>query len=324
MGKIHNPHDTFFKAAMTNVKVATEFLQHHLPGHLQSLLALETLDLQSGTYINQALEISASDLLFKVNYKEELGYAYIYVLIEHQSYIDNLMPFRTLEYITSIWREIVKKDEQISRNKNYKLPLIIPLVFYNGSEKYDGPKDIKDLIAAPSELIDAFLLKPFELIDLNEISDAEMKDRKWAGVLEFLMRHIHEKEALNYIQSLMDFIRFVFKEGATDLGTVVLKYFLCQSKTANPVELTKTLKMGLTEDSKMGTLIDYLVEEKKGAWLQEGVQTGEKGLFIRQLEYKFKTISPTYRQKIQEAGSEPLLKWSEKILESQSLEEVFE
>ena len=92
--KIVHAHDKFFKTSLSNVQVAKSFFQHHLPSTVQSYLDFNSLELQPVTYINHALQSSASDILYKVNYLKSKSAAYICILSEHQSSIDPLMAFR--------------------------------------------------------------------------------------------------------------------------------------------------------------------------------------------------------------------------------------
>ena len=59
----------------------------------------------------------------------------IVILIEHQSTINQNMPFRFLEYIARIYEKITTKDEKFGR-KLVKLPIPEFYVFYNGKEDY--------------------------------------------------------------------------------------------------------------------------------------------------------------------------------------------
>ena len=59
----------------------------------------------------------------------------IIILIEHQSTINQNMPFRFLEYIARIYEKITTKDEKFGR-KLVKLPVPEFYVFYNGKEDY--------------------------------------------------------------------------------------------------------------------------------------------------------------------------------------------
>jgi len=55
-------------------------------------------------------------------------------------------------------------------------------------------------------------------------------------------------------------------------------------------------------------------------WLEQGEST----LLLQQLKSKFKTIPDFYRQKIAKANSETLLIWGIRVLDSRTIEEVFE
>ena len=72
----------------------------------------------------------------------------IVILIEHQSTINENMPFRLLEYITRIYEKITKSKNKFGR-KLIQLPVPEFYVFYNGKEDYPTEKTLK--------LSDAFL-----------------------------------------------------------------------------------------------------------------------------------------------------------------------
>ena len=78
----------------------------------------------------------------------------IVILIEHQSTINQNMPFRFLEYITRIYEKITTKDEKFGR-KLVKLPVPEFYVFYNGKEDYP--------VESVMKLSDAFMQLDDEL-----------------------------------------------------------------------------------------------------------------------------------------------------------------
>lgn len=328
MNIVHNPHDNFFKNSLSNLKVAKEFFQQHLPTEAQQQLELNSLELQSGTYIDQALKHTASDILYKVNYIDGTGSAYLYILAEHQSSVDTHMPFRLLRYIISIWTEHLKKY------KDDKLPLVIPLVFYNGPQKYNGPTDIRELIKAPKELIDLFLFTPFHLIDTQVISDKDLREKHWAGLMTYVMKHIYAREALNYVEDLVEFVKHICQAGGgSHYGTSALYYFVTQTNTTDPGQLLEALTQGLAQEGKiMSTVAEYWTEKYKDTWVKTGIeqgieqgeQQGERKLLIRLLKRKFNGVPEGYKQRIKYASSENLLKWADKVLDSNTIEEIFD
>lgn len=119
----HSPHDAVFKHILSHRATARDFLLIHLPEHLRMLCDLRTLQLESGSFIEEDLRASHSDILYSL--KTRTGEGYIYVLIEHQSSPDRHMAFRLMRYaIAAMQRHLDKGHRQ--------LPLVIPLLFYHG------------------------------------------------------------------------------------------------------------------------------------------------------------------------------------------------
>jgi predicted transposase/invertase (TIGR01784 family) len=115
--KIQNPHDRFFKETFGNVAVAKDFLNNYLPQNIIKIIDVDTLEPQKDSFINEELQESFSDLLFKADINK--SEAYIYFLFEHKSYISKDIAFQLLKYMIEIWEAKTKKE------KTYKLPMII-------------------------------------------------------------------------------------------------------------------------------------------------------------------------------------------------------
>lgn len=94
------PHDATFRQFLANPDVARDFMTLHLPAELQALCDLNTLKLESGTFVEDDLRQYASDILWSM--KTTTGDdGYIHLLLEHQSSADKNMAFRQLRYAVS-------------------------------------------------------------------------------------------------------------------------------------------------------------------------------------------------------------------------------
>jgi len=91
------PHDAIFRQMLTQKEVARDFLQLYLPAPFLSICDLNTLQLASGSFIEEDLRSSYSDILYSL--QTQHGAGYIYALIEHQSSPDKLMAFRLMRYM---------------------------------------------------------------------------------------------------------------------------------------------------------------------------------------------------------------------------------
>ena len=71
-------------------KVALEFFEAHLPAYIKDKVDLSTLIPQKESYIDDHLRMQLVDVLFSVDFKD--GQGYFYVLMEHSSKPDRLLP----------------------------------------------------------------------------------------------------------------------------------------------------------------------------------------------------------------------------------------
>ncbi|WP_032815728.1 Rpn family recombination-promoting nuclease/putative transposase, partial [Yersinia mollaretii] len=75
---------------------ARDFLEIHLPSEFRKICDLNTLQLESGSFIENDLRAYYSDVLYSLKTQTHDGY--VYALIEHQSSPDKHMAFRLMRY----------------------------------------------------------------------------------------------------------------------------------------------------------------------------------------------------------------------------------
>ncbi len=146
--------------------------------------------------------------------------AYLYLLVDHQSQPDELMPFRVLKYMCNII------DQHLKTTKTNKIPFILPMVVYHGNQAWKHSTNINDLVDAPKDLVDAYFLKPFMLLDLNKIDDEEIKKTMWAGVMELTLKHIFKRDMLLYLADIVKILKQLERENGKNLVENVLIYVL--------------------------------------------------------------------------------------------------
>jgi hypothetical protein len=75
----------------------------------------------------------------------EDGDVVFYVHLEMQSEPDFTMPFRLLVYTTELLRRLfAETEEKIRRRKDFRLPAVVPIVLYNGSDKWSCVGSFKE------------------------------------------------------------------------------------------------------------------------------------------------------------------------------------
>ncbi len=75
-----NVHDLFFKQSLSEPGVAADFVRQYLPQSVVETLDLESVQLLSGSFVEERLRGSQSDLLFQVGLRVG-GIARLYLLL---------------------------------------------------------------------------------------------------------------------------------------------------------------------------------------------------------------------------------------------------
>ncbi len=66
------------------------------------------------------------------------------------------------------------------------------------------------------------------------------------------------------------------------------------------------------------------IEKGREEGHEEGVLAGEALILTRQLKLKFGTIDATILQRVSEADSKTLLRWGDRVLTAEALDDIFE
>ncbi|MEN8236602.1 MAG: Rpn family recombination-promoting nuclease/putative transposase [Pseudomonadota bacterium] len=139
-----SPHDRYARSSLLQPKVAREFFNEHLPVAIKKCVDLSSLAPQKESYINDKLHAKVVDILFSVDFAGEDGY--LYLLIEHASTPDPLLPLRMLQYVLAIM------EEHCRRTGESKLPIVFPMIFYTGRKEYKHSTNIYDLFGKHKKL----------------------------------------------------------------------------------------------------------------------------------------------------------------------------
>jgi len=79
---------------MAKPEAAKEFFSTYLPAHIKKQINLDSLKLEKDSFVDDKLRMQITDLLYATQFGERQGY--LYLLVEHTSTVNPLMPFRVL------------------------------------------------------------------------------------------------------------------------------------------------------------------------------------------------------------------------------------
>ncbi|WP_145577478.1 Rpn family recombination-promoting nuclease/putative transposase [Yersinia mollaretii] len=249
------PHDAIFKQFLTHQQTARDFLEIHLPSEFRKICDFNTLQLESGSFIENDLRAYYSDVLYSLKTQTHDGY--VYALIEHQSSPDKHMAFRLMRYaIAAMQRHLDAGNDQ--------LPLVIPILFYHGMvTPYPYPMCWLHAFSEP-KLAGQLYGGNFPLIDVTVIPDDEIMTHKHIAVLELLQKHIRRRDVSELLKPMVTQISKGYM--TKDQLISVIHYILQNGETAEPERFIRDLVHHLPQyEEELMTIAQQLEQngEKK-------------------------------------------------------------
>ena len=251
------PHDAVFKQFLMHAETARDFLDIHLPAELRELCDLDTLHLESGSFIEESLKGHSTDVLYSVQMQGNPGY--LHVVIEHQSKPDKKMAFRMMRYSIAAMHRHLEADHD-------KLPLVVPILFYQGeATPYPLSMCWFDMFYSP-ELARRVYNNPFPLVDITITPDDEI-----------MQQHIRQRDLMLLLEQLVTLI----DEGYTSGSQLVAmqNYMLQRGHTEQADLFYGVLRDRETGGKSMMTLAQWFEEKGIEKGIEKGMEKGmEKGI----------------------------------------------
>ncbi|MEW5189208.1 Rpn family recombination-promoting nuclease/putative transposase [Citrobacter freundii] len=265
------PHDAVFKKFLGPPDTVRDFLDTYLPASFHELFVLDTLKLEPGSFIEEDLRDSYSDVLWSL--KTRTGKGYIYALIEHQSSSDVHMAFRMMRYAIAAMQNHLDAGHKT-------LPLVVPILFYHGVDspypyslcwldEFDDPETARQLYGSA-----------FPLVDITVVSDDEIMQHRRMALLELVQKHIRERDLMVLVDNL---VALLVKGYANDSQVETLFNYLMQSGSAPRFEaFIREVALRVPQHKeRLMTIAECLRESGRRRGLLEGKLEGKQDEALR-------------------------------------------
>jgi predicted transposase/invertase (TIGR01784 family) len=285
--EINNPHDLFLKATLNSPKAIHDFFHAHLPPTLLKKIDLNTIQLTDKSYVSSLLKEFHNDLVFSC--QMDNSPSYLYLLLEHQSTPDWLLPIRFLEYNLQLLKDYVK-----GKKPGTKLPLIVNLCLYHGKnlEPYPYSTNIYDYFKEPTWSQEIGMFTKFLLVDLGQLSDEVLAQHGTISLMEKLLKHSRERDLFEVLSQSLDQAKTWLMGLGVDAPSLGEDYWktilvyvanLLEAKYYSEKDLVDLFKEKLAKNEQeiMRTIANKI--EQRG--IQQGMQQGiQQGMYQRNLE----------------------------------------
>lgn len=332
------PHDALFKRVFSQPVQAASLLRFELPPAVSARIDWSSLKVVPGSFIDETLGERHTDLLFSAQLGDQS--LLIYLLLEHQSHPDALMPFRMLRYVVRIW------DRWLYEHHDAKhLPAVVPVVLHHGGKPWSVPSELLGLVSLDATLRTA--LEPhlpklrFVLDDLATETDDALGHRALEVLAELSLRALSRlPRSPDPIADLHRWLPRLQKMLTASSGLqrlrVILEYLHCVTD-AELTELRKVVaKLGPDAEEVLVTTAQKLIDqgreegraegkaEGRAEGKAEGRAEGQLDLVLRLLELRFGPLSPEHEARARAGTPADLALWAERVLGATRLDEVFD
>ena len=211
--QIRKIHDELFRDILNNKEEFTWFLNSFIK--LDMNITKNDLEKYNRSFVTEEYKSKYSDVVYKIKNEN------IFLLVEHQSTIDYSMPYRMLTYCYEIMRDAVDKTKL--KNKDYKLPIVVPILLYTGNRKWRVPEYIHTIhsmsagISMRYEIIDAHNYSKERLLSSNSMVGFTMEAERSKTEEEFedaLKAMIKNKP--NEVDTIVRIMKYVYKDRLSD------------------------------------------------------------------------------------------------------------
>lgn len=138
---IRVPYDSGYKLLFSNAQLVRDLLTGFVKPAWLDDVDLSTLEPYKSSFVSDHLQQRHNDCIWRVRFGDI--WIYLYLMIEFQSSDEHFMAVRIVTYTGLLYQDIIRS---MGLKKGDKLPPVLPIVIYNGSEKWSGPHEVAELI----------------------------------------------------------------------------------------------------------------------------------------------------------------------------------
>lgn len=323
------PHDALFKAFFSEPAHAVDVLRSALSAEAAACIDWSSLELASGSYVDEELRERQSDLLFRARTSD--GDVLLHVLFEHQSREDAWMVFRMLRYAVRIW------ERELADGAHVLAP-VVPVVLHHSTRGWRAPRRLSERMIAPPGL--AAFVPGFEIVvdDVSRLSDEELTRRLRHASAQLVLRLFRDGRATDDPAAWLLGARRLIEDVARSRSDrevlwLMIRYLWEVARVDDPAPFLDAVRLTMGDPMKerASTLAEAVHQRGLQQGLREGIEQGieqgrRRGLvssLLELLDEKFGAPDDETRARVEGASDDELTRWTRRVLRARTLEEVF-
>ena len=340
-----SPHDKLFKAAFGDPFNAAAELRSILPATILAQADLQTLSPLPGSFVDEALAGSESDLLYSLRIAGK-G-TLLYVLFEHKSQPNRWGGFQLLRYVVRIYERCLS-----AAPRPEYLPLVIPVLVHHSDGGFRHATDFVSLLdPGLDRLPELAAYVPrfrFFLDDISGATDAELRQRAFnafgALAVLFLRDARSPERFLARLPAWADLLHRLHCAPDGERALTLLFHYIYKASQLDRDSLRNAVRKAIPPAEELiMTLAEQLQHEGFQQGLQQGrelgleqgrelgleqgrelgLELGRRRLLLELLEGRFGQLTEDALARLERADEAALHRYAQRLLTAASLDDVF-
>lgn len=268
----HFKHDETYKQLFSFPTTIKDLLTGHIKEDWITDLDFDRLERINGSYISDDLHRRESDVIWRLPFKDK-GWLYVYVLLEFQSRVDKFMALRLLTYTCLLYQDLIKQKHLLESGK---LPPVLPIVLYNGENRWQAPTQMQALIEPISDSPSPYLPSmQYYLLDEGAI----ISNPNYSQDLQNIVSALFQLEFADSPQAVYQVIEILLQYRQTAQDEPVLqafvqyiKYMMRHAKWQD--EASKVVWEQVNNLKEVQNMLAERVNRWPDKWVEKGMQQG--------------------------------------------------
>lgn len=267
---VNHQHDKIFRTVLDRKSDAIALINKALNTQLE----VQDIEKYNSSFINKVFQNREADIVYKIKDRS------IFILIEHQTKVDYLMPYRILEYEVAIMQSAIDLDK--IKNKESKIPLVIPIVLYTGNKKWNAKKYLEE----NQEKIEGIEngLGNYNLIDINELTEKELlEDNSFISKMMLIEKSKNTENIVEILEKIVKITKEEDKDTLRRIISIILEEKIGITKAKELIEKMEG------DEGNMLAVVDMIRRENQ-MYIEIGKKEGE-------LKEKIKIVTNMLKEK---------------------------
>ncbi|MEO5370986.1 MAG: Rpn family recombination-promoting nuclease/putative transposase [Magnetococcus sp. DMHC-1] len=317
-----NTHDLGYAKLFSHARMVQDLINGFVREEWIAGLDFSTLEKVNPVYVSDDFRKRIDDLVWKIRWQGTDRWLYIYLILEPQSTVDEIMALRTDLYTKLLYQDLWQSG---LIPIGQKFPPVAPIVLYNGPSRWTAALDVADLIEEYPPGLQAY--RPhmrYLLIDEHRYLEGELKSMQ--NVVAALFR-LEKSRTIDDVRQVIRELDLWLKgpeqrELRRTFANWLVRILLPRLSKKISANLESVPEINDLKEARV--MLAETAERWTREWLQQGRLEEAATMLLKQMNRKFGSPPDWATKKVTSAELETIEMWGENILFADSLNDVFE